>query len=321
MNVEQVDPDRLSISNLNERKGFDDPEADSGHIEIGQLTESVAEIGVVQPPIVRPVDAEFKDYEVVIGQRRTLAAQEVNNFDEFENIDEIPVVVVEWDDGNALAASIVENVDAFQEEVGTADRARAIQRLKELKGDGGDEWPNTAVAEHLGVADSTIGDWLEPIHSHWSDVERMSVEKSETVEESENIEVPNSRNSSGSIQDIINEQPANTLQEIRKGTETPEESASILSMVEDEDVSKDDVVEARRQSKETGESMEQTVKAVAEEKNKHNEVSRNRRVYIDFTLSGDEADAIKAAAKDSGATPKQYAQAAIRRELEQEGHL
>lgn len=316
MNVEQVDPDRLSISDLNERKGFDDPDAESGHIEIGQITESVAEIGIVQPPLVRPIDAEFKDYEVVIGQRRTLAAQEVNNFDEFEDIDEIPVVVVEWDDGDALAASIVENVDAFQEEVGKADRARAIDRLKELN-----DWSDADVADHFGVGASTVRGWLEPIHPHWSNVERTVVETPDSDDVSDNGESGDSPGISHSIQESVNEQPTDTLKHIRGGSETPEESASILSTVEDEELSKDDVVEARKQSDESGESMEATVEAVAEEKNKHNEVSRNRRVYIDFTLSGEEADAIKEAAKESGATPKQYAKAAIRRDLEREGHL
>lgn len=316
MNVEQVSPDRLSISDLNERKGFDDPEAESGHIEIDKLTESVAEIGIVQPPLVRPIDAEFKDYEVVIGQRRTLAAQEVNNFDEFEDIDAIPVIVVEWDDGDALAASIVENVEAFREDVGKADRARAIQRLKDLN-----DWSDADVAEHFGVSRSAIGDWLEPIHSHWSDVEQVAVEDVETVEVSESGRMGDSTHSSQSIQDSLNEQPSDTLQQIRKGSETPEESVSILSAVEDEGLSKDDVVEARRQSAETGESMEQTVQKVAEEKRKHNEVKRSQRVYIDFTLSGEDADAIKAAAKESGTTPKQHAKAVIRRNLEEEGHL
>lgn len=309
MNVEQVDPDRLSISDLNERKGFDDPEADSGHIEIGQLTESVAEIGIVEPPLVRPVNAEFVDYEVVIGQRRTLAAQEVNNFDEFEDIAEIPVVVVEWDDGDALAASIVENVDAFHEKVGTADRARAIQRLKELRG-----WSNYDVAEHFGVSEPTIRNWLEPIHTRWEKVTDTISTDDGTSEESENSLAKVST-------DDVNDTSSRTLEKIRQGTGTPEESASILSTVKEEDLSKDEVVEARRQSEETGESMEETVQKVAEEKNKHNEVERSRRVYIDFTLSGEEADAIKEAAKESAATPKQYAQAAIRRDLEREGYL
>lgn len=316
MNVEQVSPDRLSISDLNERKGFDDPEAESGHIEIDKLTESVAEIGIVQPPLVRPIDAEFKDYEVVIGQRRTLAAQEVNNFDEFEDIDAIPVIVVEWDDGDALAASIVENVEAFQEEVGKADRARAIQRLKDLN-----DWCDAEVAEHFGVSEQTIRNWLEPIHPHWENVEQVAIKESEEREVSESRDSSDRRGISHSIQENLNEMPTHTLERIRQGSESPEESASVLSTVEEEGLSKDDVVEARRQSSETGESMEQTVEQVAEEKRKQKEVSRNRRVYIDFTLSGDEADAIKAAAKESGTTPKQHAKAVIRRNLEEEGHL
>lgn len=307
MNVEQVDPDRLSISDLNERKGFDDPEAESGHIEIGKLTESVAEIGIIQPPLVRPFDGEFKDYEVVIGQRRTLAAQEVNNFDEFEDIDEIPVIVVEWDDGDALAASIVENVDAFQEEVGKADRAQAIQRLKNLN-----KWNDRQVADRLGVSDRTVNAWLEYVRDEWVG----------TPVHAEHVDEGEGSPANRGFSQEVDEKPTDTVREVRRATGGGDEGVEALETIENEGLSKDDVVEARQRMDENGsESFTESVQEVGEEKRKQKEVERSRRVYIDFTLSGEEADAIKDAAKESAATPKQYARAAIRQRLVDEGYL
>lgn len=308
MKVTQVDPDRLCISDLNERKGFDEPDAEFGHIEIDTLTESIAEIGIVQPPLVRPFDGEFKDYEVVIGQRRTLAAQEVNNFDEFEDIDEIPVIVVDWDDGEALAASIAENVEAFREEVGEYDRARAIDRLKELR-----KWTNQDVADHLGVAKRSISDWLEPINDHWKEVDKIR------SEEGRNEEEDLRRLISGG--ESTEEDPSiDVLQNVRRGTESPEESAAIMKTIEEEELSSGDVRKAKQRT-DSGESMEQTITEVAKEKREQQQTTTEQREEVRITFTGSDADALREAAKENAATTNQYARATIRQGLVDGGFL
>ena len=91
-------PRRLSIASLrpnprNPRKSYDPAELD-------ELVQSVREKGVVQPILVRPVGTEF---EIIAGERRWRAAQKAGLHD-------VPVVVQEATDKEALELAIIENV-------------------------------------------------------------------------------------------------------------------------------------------------------------------------------------------------------------------
>ena len=79
-----------------------------------ELTESIAARGVLQPILVRPVAGG--QYEVIAGERRWRAAASLGLHD-------IPAIVREFDDGEALEIAIVENVqradlNAIEEAVG-----------------------------------------------------------------------------------------------------------------------------------------------------------------------------------------------------------
>lgn len=149
MNLREVAPDSLAISDMNERTMS--PLTDD-------LAESIKQQGVVQPPIVRE---NGDGLEVVVGQRRTLAAREVD-------LPTIPVVVMDWNDASALEASITENIKAFRENVSDNERGAAVTRLMELHGETQPE-----VAERLGVDGQTVADWLEGSREEWegTDVE------------------------------------------------------------------------------------------------------------------------------------------------------
>lgn len=69
--------------------------------ELEDLTRSIREKGVLQPILVRPLGGEA--YEIVAGERRWRAAQQAKLHD-------VPVVVREMGDGEALELAIVENV-------------------------------------------------------------------------------------------------------------------------------------------------------------------------------------------------------------------
>jgi len=69
--------------------------------DLHDLTESVREKGILQPILVRPLGGE--SYEIVAGERRWRAAQAAQLHD-------VPVVVREMSDGEALELAIVENV-------------------------------------------------------------------------------------------------------------------------------------------------------------------------------------------------------------------
>ena len=78
----------------------DNPRGVSNEAELEELTSSIAEHGIVQPILVRP----FEDgYELIAGERRWRAAQRAGLHD-------VPVVVRDVDDRQALELAIVENV-------------------------------------------------------------------------------------------------------------------------------------------------------------------------------------------------------------------
>jgi ParB family chromosome partitioning protein len=80
----------------NPRKAFRDDELD-------ELAASIRERGVIQPVIVRPVPRTPDAFEIIAGERRWRAAQRAG-------LHEIPIVVLEVGDREALELAIVENV-------------------------------------------------------------------------------------------------------------------------------------------------------------------------------------------------------------------
>lgn len=82
-----------------------------------ELKESIRENGVVQPIVVRP---QGGGYEIVCGERRFRAAQAVGLL-------EIPAVVREMNDEEALKCSIVENVQ--RDDLNPIEEAQAYQKL------------------------------------------------------------------------------------------------------------------------------------------------------------------------------------------------
>jgi ParB family transcriptional regulator, chromosome partitioning protein len=81
---------------LNPRKHFADTELD-------ELTDSIREKGIIQPIVVRPKAGMPDLYEIIAGERRWRAAQRAG-------LHEVPVVVIEVSDKEALELAIIENV-------------------------------------------------------------------------------------------------------------------------------------------------------------------------------------------------------------------
>ncbi len=71
--------------------------------ELDELAASLRERGIIQPIVVRPVRGVADSYEIIAGERRWRAAQRAG-------LHEVPVVVIEATDAEALQLAIVENV-------------------------------------------------------------------------------------------------------------------------------------------------------------------------------------------------------------------
>lgn len=96
----------------NPRKHFSD-------VELEDLTTSIKEHGIVQPILVRPIKGEDlggAQFEIIAGERRWRAAQRAR-------LHEVPIIVRDVEDKQALELAIIENVqrtdlDAVEEALG-----------------------------------------------------------------------------------------------------------------------------------------------------------------------------------------------------------
>ncbi|WP_075220622.1 ParB/RepB/Spo0J family partition protein [Acuticoccus yangtzensis] len=103
--------DRLVRSDKNPRFTFSDESLD-------ELADSIKERGVMQPLLVRPL--EDGRYMIIAGERRWRAAQKAG-------LHEVPVVVREATEGEALELAIIENVQ--RSDLNPIEEAMGYQRL------------------------------------------------------------------------------------------------------------------------------------------------------------------------------------------------
>jgi ParB family chromosome partitioning protein len=71
--------------------------------ELDELVASLRERGIIQPIVARPVQGGTDVYEIIAGERRWRAAQRAG-------LHEVPVVIIEASDAEALQLAIIENV-------------------------------------------------------------------------------------------------------------------------------------------------------------------------------------------------------------------
>jgi ParB family transcriptional regulator, chromosome partitioning protein len=92
---------------------------DPGSLE--ELAASIKAQGLMQPILVRPLDAlQGAAYEIIAGERRWRAAR-------IAGLDEVPCIVREIPDEAALAMSLIENIQ--REDLNPLEEAAGIQRL------------------------------------------------------------------------------------------------------------------------------------------------------------------------------------------------
>ncbi len=90
-----------------------------------ELAASIKANGVIQAIVVRPLPAGARGaakYEIVAGERRWQAAK-------LAGLADIPVIVRELSDKQAVAVALIENIQ--REELTSAEEARALKRLTE----------------------------------------------------------------------------------------------------------------------------------------------------------------------------------------------
>ena len=134
--VETVPIERLRPSPVQPRRRFSDPELEA-------LAASIATKGVLQPLLVRPAGEQL---EIVAGERRWRAAQRAG-------LHQVPVVVRELGDGEALELALVENLQ--RADLSPLEEAEALRRLVAEFG-----YRQETLAEALGRSRSHVANTL-----------------------------------------------------------------------------------------------------------------------------------------------------------------
>ena len=112
---QSVDLEAIKLPQQQPRRYFD-PQ------KMQQLVQSVKEHGVLEPLLVRPLSEE--EYELVAGERRYRAALEVG-------LIEVPVVVRQLSDDEALQLALIENL--HREDLNPVEETEGILQLIALK--------------------------------------------------------------------------------------------------------------------------------------------------------------------------------------------
>jgi len=100
------------------QRGAYQPRVDMHQESLQDLADSISAQGVVQPIVVRSI-GEGR-YEIIAGERRWRASQ-------LAGLHEIPAVVREVEDRDAIAIALIENIQ--REDLNPLEEARALERL------------------------------------------------------------------------------------------------------------------------------------------------------------------------------------------------
>jgi len=122
------------------------PRLDINIIRLNDLADSIKQVGLLEPLIVRPVD---DGYEVVVGERRYRASQQAG-------LRTVPVVVRQYTDEEVIELNLVENIQ--REDLSAVEKGNCCRQLLE-------KYPEKfgniqALANRLGLSPSTVKTWL-----------------------------------------------------------------------------------------------------------------------------------------------------------------
>ena len=114
----QGQPSSLPLSKLQAGKYQPRTRMDEG--ALAELADSIRVQGIMQPILVRPIDASKGRYEIIAGERRFRAAQ-------LAGLTEVPVLVKDVVDEHAAAMALIENIQ--REDLNPLEEAQGVKRL------------------------------------------------------------------------------------------------------------------------------------------------------------------------------------------------
>ena len=120
------------------------PRKDMSQEALEELASSIRAQGVIQPIVVRQLDAQ--SFEIIAGERRWRACQLVR-------LETVPCLVKNVADNAAVAIALIENIQ--REDLNALEEAAALQRLMQEF-----ELTHQEVAEAVGKSRSTVSNLL-----------------------------------------------------------------------------------------------------------------------------------------------------------------
>lgn len=111
--------------------------------ELEELKASISKEGVLQPILVRQRSGK---YEVVAGERRLRAAQELG-------LPNIPAIPIEIAEDRMLEIALIENI--HRENLNPIEVAHAFRELIQSKG-----WSQDALSQHLSFSRSQVANYI-----------------------------------------------------------------------------------------------------------------------------------------------------------------
>lgn len=110
------------------------------------LSDSIRELGVLQPVLVRPIEGENDRFELIAGERRWRAARKAG-------LSHIPAIVRPVNDTSSLEQALVENL--HRSDLNPLEEGAAYQQLMEEFG-----FTQEQVAARVGKSRSTVANTL-----------------------------------------------------------------------------------------------------------------------------------------------------------------
>jgi ParB family transcriptional regulator, chromosome partitioning protein len=114
--------------------------------ELDELAASLRERGIIQPIVARPARGSADAFEIIAGERRWRAAQRAG-------LHEVPVVIIEATDAEALQLAIIENVQ--RADLNALEEADGYRALMEEFGNSQDD-----IAKIVGKSRSHVANTL-----------------------------------------------------------------------------------------------------------------------------------------------------------------
>jgi len=299
-----VDPDLVAVHPMNMRT--------QDTLDTKELEGSVEKMGIVEPIVCGVLDEDAKvPYGVIQGQRRLTAAKAVG-------LDEIPILLGEFGELEAIERSITENVQANWQEVSANTRASAIWRWYVLWcQDQGIEYEQNEqpsavdVADKFGTNRDTAQYWIEPLNKKFAGTEvdpRVNV----------NIDEDGGQNDDIKVEEVS----PGVLQKVRSMGFEKSDAVDVVKNIQNHALSREEVrkVAARVNNDNLDMGFEESLNLTVEARQEAQDAKRSfmlKRMH----MRGSSAKGLRAAESDLGKPREEVVKMAVKDFLDRRGYL